>query len=189
MRRAVYMAVLGLMAVCLPKVTLAEDFLAAVSKISQREAVSQLKGKEFTFERSPFQGTVKAIKPEEDLDVSVTKLDLSEDELTVEVKMKGPFKIAGTLKQGDNSITVMAEIKVDVKVTCEAKFSMDGNDFFVQPKVNALSISIEIKTLNPPNLSGGTKLISSIINSEFKKSREKIIEHINRSLKKQTLDI
>lgn len=189
MRCAVCTAIFCLTLVQLPSVVLGDDFLPAVSKIAQKEAVKQLKGKEFKFEQDNFQGTLKAVKPEEELDVSVGKLNLSDDLLTVQVQMKGPFEISGTLKQDDTTLTVGTTLRIEISLSGEAKFLAEGSDFFIQPKVKDLGVSIKIETLTPPDLNGGTGLISSIANNAFKKNKAKIIERINKSLKKQKIDI
>lgn len=164
-------------------------FHDALSTIAEREAIRQLKGKEFEIDQSGFVGHVKAVDPEKYLDIDVDEFELGADTLTVSLAVACRYEIDGTLKQDGVDIEITSTLDAAISVDGKAKISTKDGAFFVDPDVDDLDASIDILSLEPEDLTGGKDLISALVNAAFVSKKVDILKNINKSLKKQKLDI
>jgi hypothetical protein len=157
--------------------------LASLSKIVTREACKQLKDKAFKFSAgTTFQGEVRAVEPEQLLAVEVKSFDLSNDLMQGVIAATGRFKVTGQLN-GELDLSVVADVKATV--AAEARFTKEAGKYYVEGRVNDITIELAIQQVEPPDFSGGEQLLSTIGTAAFEKNKDKIIAEINKKIGKR----
>ncbi len=159
-----------------------DPFLGTLSKLAKREALKQLRTKPIHFAQGTFEGSVQAVEPETRLETEVRDFTLGNDLLTSTVVATGRFKIEG--KANDNA-DLNAFCDVKLTVSAEARFTKEGDQFFIEPKIKDLEILLTIREVSPAQLSGGEELLSSLLNSAFQQNKDKIIAEANRRIGKR----
>lgn len=166
------------------------DFLKTISKLAKDAAIEQLKEREFEFDQDSFIGKVKAIDPENQLDVEIKDFNLGNDRLTISALMSGPLEMSGNLRDNSNPLA-KAEVDVVLFVSGHAQLFEEESEFWLDPNLDDLDLKVEVLSLEPINFRGGKELISRLLNFAFNAKKESIIEIINKheTLTKQKINI
>jgi len=159
-----------------------DNFLDTLSQLAKREVIKQLRTKPIHFVQGAFEGSVQAVDPETRLETTVKDFNLGNDLLTSTLVASGRFKVEGKSK-GEAALSVCCDIKLTV--SAEARFTKEGEQFFVEPKIKNMEIALAIAEVSPEQLTGGEELLASLLNSAFEKHKEKIIAEANRRIGKR----
>ena len=182
-RSRIWLMALVILSFAPPGLALAEDqFLETLSKLAKREALKQLRTKPIYFSQGAFEGSVQAVEPETRLETEVKDFSLGNDLLTSTVIASGRFKVEGKAN-GDADLCAICNIKLTV--SAEVRFTKEGDQFFVDPKIKDMQIVVAILDISPEQLSGGQELLSSLLNSAFEKNKDKILAEANRRIGKR----
>ena len=185
MRRGRVTIVLAVVLVLLAGATAiapADEFLAGLSKLATREARKQLRDKQLKFAAGPLDGHVQAVEPERHLTAEVIDFELENDLLEARVTAKGRFRVDGKV---DNKTEFSAVVHVDINVLAEVRFTKEGSQYFVEPRIHDLDLGLTILEILPADLAGGEELLSSLALAAFKKNKVQIIADANKRLGKR----
>src|SRR5690242_10905935 len=181
-RATIVLAVVLAQAAGAMRVARADEFLAGLSKLATREARKQLRDKQLKFAAGPLDGHVQAVEPDKYLTAEVIDFELENDLLEARVQAKGRFRVDG---KADNKTEFSAVVDVDINVLAEVRFTKEGSQYFVEPRIHDLDLGLTILEILPADLTGGEDLLSNLAMTVFKKNKVQIIADANKRLGKR----
>jgi hypothetical protein len=160
------------------------------SELATRELCKQLKDKQIPFHHAALSGHLAAVEPETRLSVEVRDFKLGGDVVLAKLHSTGRFKIDGkaNLKtEGQTGVPCDLGILADAELTIviESRFSKEGQQYFVEPRVQDLAVTLKFLEFTPANLSGSEELLTSLARAAFARYKDQIIAEINGRLGKQ----
>ena len=149
-----------------------------LSRIVTERAVKAVE-KPIPIKSDTFKGTLSADNPQENVKVTIDEFSLANDTITLDATATARLALKGKLGIDDDATDVAA--KLDVTVSIKTKFRLFEEDgkFYVEATVKDLTLDLKVLELSPENLSGGTTLISKLVNAAFKSRKQDIIDDLN----------
>lgn len=136
-----------------------------------------------------------AIEPETRLSVDVREFKLAGDVVSATLHGRGRFKIDGKANLANEGVAnegqpaaprelgILAD--VELTITVEARFTKEGQQFFVEPRVQDLAVALTFLEFTPANLSGSESLLTRLARAAFARYKDQIIAEANARLGKQ----
>lgn len=167
-----------------------DPLVTPFSQLATRELRKQLKDRQIPFNHPALSGHVAAVEPETRLSVEVREFKLAGDVISATLHGTGRFKIDGRAEmrsEGQSSASRELGILTDVELTIviEARFTKQGQQFFVEPRVQDLDATLTFLEFTPANLSGSEELLTSLARAAFARYKNQIIAETNARLGKQ----
>jgi len=160
------------------------------SQLATRELRKQLKGKQIPFSYAALSGHLAAVEPETRLSVEMRDLKLAGDMISATLHGTGRFKIDGKANlKTEGRIGTPCDLGIladaELTIVIEARFTKEGKQYFVEPRVRDLAVTLKFLEFTPPNLSGSEELLTSLARAAFARYKDQIIAEANGRLGKQ----
>jgi len=158
-----------------------EQFRSALTTILRNGMVDGLKAAgPFNVNSKDFSGRVEVDNPEKNLRVSVKKFALAADKISIVAEVSAALVGKGKIRpRSSTPVDAAFDADVWVKSSLEASVRVDGIDLCVDPILNDFTSAVKIKKLKPESLSGGSKLLTTVLNAYLAANKAAIIKEIN----------
>jgi hypothetical protein len=143
--------------------------------IARNAAVKYFNQREFEFRESDLECEAKAVKPEENVRVSIRELHLFESRVLLAVTVDCRFQFGGKVKTGEEAVEVKGEVEIVHSISAAADFRVEDGKVVVSARASRLGLEVKLLKVEPSDLVGGRQRIKAVI----RKNKEKFLRDIN----------
>jgi hypothetical protein len=144
--------------------------------------------KSFTVDQPTFVGKISPVDLQKTLKVTIQKVTMNNDQLSVTATLKASYEFNGALKGNGVPQQVTIGLSVDLGVEGTAKLSSRQDKFFLKPELKKLEIkSLQIDSLAPKCITVEKGNVEQALKDELKKNQAAVLEYLNGALPEQQL--
>lgn len=134
------------------------------SKLARQTVLKFLEDQEkFEIDDEDFQGEATVVDAEENLKAKIKDLQVGYGTASATVLLLAPFRVEGKLDRDEEKLAVSGEVDMAVEMKMIAQITELDGKVRIRSKCEELKCEAkEVRDLDPPELSGGKRLIEEV---------------------------